>query len=211
MFSRQPLTTRLGWALVTALAIVALIPSTHWLKLLVQGLLFVLALGYIWYVSRPSTLDKVIEIHIEGVEAGERPRLAKRLRETFGERVITVAPSPDATDLAFRLETRDRFEQVIRRLGGLGLPLGLLAVEGRLAYTTTTAHAHLAVEVKGVASPHAKVYLPGVKEAVEADGRGRFAARVPFSIVRRHQSRGYLPGVWRKDNVEQEMRVPIPA
>lgn len=211
MLRNQTRTTQFGWALVTALTLTALIPSTHWLKLLAQLLLFGIALVYVWYVSRPARLEKHIELHIEGVEPADRARFTRDLTEQFGERLTVVAAEPDATDLTVEIATSDTLAELTRSLRAVALPMGLLKIEGRLAYTTTSSRAHLEVEVRGVASPDAKVFLPGLKDAIRADRKGRFSAHVPFEVIRNHANKGYLPGVWRKDKIEQEMRVPIPT
>lgn len=211
MIRNQPRTTQVGWALVAALTVCALIPSTHWLRLLAQGTLFAVGLLYVWYVTRPSRVEQRVAIHIEGVESEDRARFGRELRTAFDEDVTPVASTPGATDMTLTLRTRDSLDTITKKLRGLGLPMGLLTVNTRLGYTTTTARAHLEVEVSGVASPHAKVFLPGVSEPVPTDGRGHFRARVPFTVVRSHASKGYLPGVWRKNDIEEEMRVPIPA
>lgn len=211
MIRNQPRATQLGWLLVTLLALVAFVPSTHWAMHVTRGALLLMAWVYVWAISRPDRIAKHVAIEIEGVETEDRARFSKRLTRLFDGRITPIAPRPDDPSLRFKLTTTQSLKALTRQLRKAELPVGLLKLAGTLQYTTTTAQARMEVEVSGVATPNAKVFLPGLDHAIDADGRGRFSAHLPFSEVRKHASKGYLPAIWRKDKVEQEMRVPIPA
>jgi hypothetical protein len=206
-----PRSTRLGWFLLLALSALALLPIAHWARSLTMTALMMGLFVFIWYICRPDHIAKTIRLRIEGVEPADHQRFLKALDDAFGPKLTPIASVPASGELAFRLKTELSLSDLRRQLRALNLPMGLLTLEGEMYFTTTTAQAKMEVEVKGVATPNAQVFLPGVPQTIEADRRGRFQARVPFAIVQKYAARGYLTGMWRKQSVEGKVRVPIPS
>lgn len=211
MLRNQTLSTQIGFLLVLLLTGVALVPSFHWGWLVAKAVLVVAMLGYVWRVNTRDRTRKQMTVRIEGVGADEQAHFEQRIRAHFGERV-TVQPDPQGRGgLLLRINARTTLAALSRRLRRAGLPMSLMGVDGHLTYTAIAGQAKMQVQVEGVASPHSKVYIANLDRPALADARGRFKVAVPFAVVKRHQSRGFIPAIWRKDRISKKIRVMIPA
>lgn len=177
----------------------------------VRGVFAAAMVGYLVWVDRRGQAPKTLTLRIEGVEVGDAGTFTQRLRSVFGEAVQLSLPSETRPGLAARIETRETLPMIIKRLRKAGLKMSLMQTEGRLVYTALAGQARVTVRVEGMASPRATVKVQGVDTPVTADAEGRFVVAVPMAVVRKHRRKGFIPATWSKAQVEQRIRVPIPA
>lgn len=211
MFRNQLLSTKVGVMLVLLLTAAALVPSFHWFWLTTKALLLLATLFYVWRINTRDNTHKKLVLRIEGVGEEEPGPIAQRLKALFGESLTVLPGTSSQTALMVRIEANTTLAAIARRLKKAHVPMSLMGTEGRLIYTAVAGQARMRVEVEGIASPHSKVYIADLSEPATADKDGRFKVSVPFALVKQHQGRGYIPAVWRKDQISKKIRVPIPA
>lgn len=211
MLRNQTLSTQIGFLLVLVLTGVMLVPSFHWGWLVAKGVLVLVMLGYVWRVNIRDHTRKRLTMRIEGVSDEERAQFTQQLSAVFGDELSVLPTAKGHNALMLRFDAHTTIAALTRRLKRAGLPISLMGVDGRLTYTAIAGQARMRVEVEGIASPHSKVYIANLDAPATADSDGRFKVAVPFSLVKQHQGRGYIPAVWRKDRISKKIRVPIPA
>lgn len=211
MLRNQSLSTQIGFLLVLLLTGVALVPSLLWGWLVAKAIAVLILLGYVWWVNTRDHTTKRLTLRIEGIGDEEAKQYEQRLKGIFGE-TMTVLPSGRGHNaLMVRIESETTLAAMTRRLKKAGLGMSLMGVEGKLTYTAMSGQARMRVEVEGIASPHSKVFIAGLDSPATADADGRFKVAVPFALVKQHQSKGYIPAEWRKDQVAKKIRVQIPG
>jgi hypothetical protein len=211
MFRNQLLSTKVGVLLALLLTGVALVPSFHWIWLTAKALLLLSMLFYIWRINTRDNTQKKLTLRIEGVGEEEAGPMGQRLKALFGESLTVLPTSTTQNALMVRIDAKTTLAAIARRLKKAHLPMSLMGTDGRLVYTAIAGQARMRVEVEGIASPHSKVYIADLESPATADKDGRFTVSVPFALVKQHQGRGYIPAVWRKEQISKKIRVPIPA
>lgn len=210
MFRSQLLSTKIGVLLTLLLTAVALVPSYHWVWLAAKAIILLVMLFYVWRINTRDNTHKRLTLRIEGVPETEASSMTQHFKKQFGDAVAVLPTSKGSNALLLRLEANTTIAAVTRRLKRGSLPISLMEIDGRLTYTAISGEAHMRVEVEGVAAPHSQVFIADIEDATTADKDGHFKVAVPFALVKRHQSLGYIPAEWRKDRVSKKIRVLIP-
>lgn len=210
MFRSQLLSTKIGVMLTLLLMAVALVPSFHWAWLAAKGVMLLVMLFYVWRINTRDNTLKRLTLRVEGVPENEATLMTQHFKKLFGEALTVMPTSKAANALVLRLEEKTTIAAVSRRLKKAHLPISLMGIDGRMTYTAISGEAHMRVEVEGVAAPHSQVFIADIEDATTADKDGHFKVAVPFALVKRHQSRGYIPAEWRKDRVSKKIQIPIP-
>lgn len=202
--------TKTALVLAVICAILGFIPSNAAILILLKLIFFISLIAFIYYAVSGRFIEKTIQVIISDVRSDRkdvyRDSLMSALK-SFGE-PTKLQEEPD--EVAVEVKTKRSIEEVKKSIDHCKLKIQFKYTFSNLRYTSLEAAAEMLVAITGKATPGSTVIIEGIKEKIKVESWGQFAVKVPLSLIKKNESRGYIPAKCRKGNIEDDIQIPIP-
>ena len=202
--------TKIAMGLAVICAILGFIPSTEGALFLLKLIFFTSLIAFIYYSVSGRFMEKTIQVIVRDVRSDRknvyRNSLLNALK-AFGE-PIKLQEDPD--EVAVEVKTKRSLEEVKKSIDHCKLKIQFKSTFSNLKYTSLEAAAEMLVAITGSATPGSTVTIEGIKQKIKVEAWGEFAVKVPLSLIRKNEARGYIPAKCKKGNIEDDIQIPIP-
>lgn len=204
--------TKIGLGLAVACAVVAFIPYNDGLMLVTKALLFLGLLAFMYFGGASAgELEKSVQVVVIDVRDDRKESFRNALRTALGAlgQVTNVGDSLDGT-VSVYVSTKRHVDDVKKTADSCKLKMQFASAQATLRYTSLEASAEMLVAVTGKATPGSEVQIDGVRGAISVGPNGSFTAQIPLSVVRKNETRGFVPAKCIKGQLVDEIQIPIP-
>lgn len=202
--------TKVGLGLTVVCGVLAFITSTDVTFLLAKGAMFIALIVFMYFGASAGFLDKRIQVIVKDVRDDRRRAYRNSLLDAMKSLGEPFELNEDPGEVAVGVETKRHLDDVKRAADGCKLKIQYQAAIGTLKYTSLEASAEMLVAITGMATPGSRVEIEGFRGKIQVDSSGSFSAQIPLSLVRKNESRGYIPARCLKGNLADDIQIPIP-
>lgn len=155
-------------------------------------------------------LEKRIHVLVADVGPGRKDDYRSALLKALKPLGPTARLKEDPDEVAVAVTTSRSLADARKKASACRRTMQFRSAVGVLRYISLEAAAEMVVAIKGRATPGSRATIGGVRTEIEVASSGSFAVQVPLSLLRKHESQGYIPAKCRKGNMEEDIRISIP-